>query len=113
MIGWLARLWRRIEGGRAPMPIVVGSPRSGTTLLRFMLDAHPELAIPPETGFLPAVAKLTGEGGELREAFFRLVTAYPAEAPAWPDFGIEREAFRAELSTIEPFGVADGVRAFY
>jgi hypothetical protein len=33
-----------------PMAIIVGAPRSGTTLLRFMLDAHPEMAIPPKTG---------------------------------------------------------------
>ena len=33
-------------------PFVVGVGRSGTTLLRMMLDAHPELAIPPETHFV-------------------------------------------------------------
>jgi len=32
---------------------VVGKPRSGTTLLRFILSSHPRLHIPPETGFLP------------------------------------------------------------
>ena len=31
---------------------VVGCSRSGTTLLRLMLDAHPDLAIPPESHFL-------------------------------------------------------------
>lgn len=35
-----------------PSPFIVGVARSGTTLLRLMLDSHPELAIPPETGFL-------------------------------------------------------------
>ena len=34
------------------MPVVVGVGRSGTTLLRLMLDAHPELCVPAETGFL-------------------------------------------------------------
>ena len=38
---------------RAPAPFIVGVGRSGTTLLRLMLDAHPELAIPPETHFVP------------------------------------------------------------
>ena len=37
---------------RAPAPFVVGAPRSGTTMLRLMLDAHPDLAIPPETYFI-------------------------------------------------------------
>ena len=27
--------------------------RSGTTLLRMMLDAHPQLTVPPETHFVP------------------------------------------------------------
>jgi hypothetical protein len=33
-------------------PFVVGSERSGTTLLRLMLDAHPDLAVPPESYFV-------------------------------------------------------------
>lgn len=32
---------------------IVGHPRSGTTLLRFMLSAHPRLFVPDETGFVP------------------------------------------------------------
>jgi hypothetical protein len=35
-----------------PFPFVVGCERSGTTLLRLMLDAHPDLAIPPESYFI-------------------------------------------------------------
>ena len=35
---------------------VVGSMRSGSTLLRLILDSHPDIAIPPETGFMGAVA---------------------------------------------------------
>jgi hypothetical protein len=42
---------------RAPAPFIVGMNRSGTTLLRMMLDAHPELTIPPETHFVPEVIK--------------------------------------------------------
>jgi len=53
------------------MPFVVGSPRSGTTLLRFMLDSHPDLAIPPETWFLPLAEQLEGQGDALRERFFQ------------------------------------------
>jgi hypothetical protein len=32
---------------------VVGHPRSGTTLLRFMLSSHSRIHIPEETGFIP------------------------------------------------------------
>lgn len=31
---------------------ILGNPRSGTSLLRLMLDSHPEIAAPPECGFL-------------------------------------------------------------
>lgn len=31
---------------------IIGNPRSGTTLLRLMLDAHPNITVPPECGFI-------------------------------------------------------------
>ena len=37
----------------SPPFFIVGHPRSGTTLLRFMLSSHPRLYIPEETGFIP------------------------------------------------------------
>ena len=36
---------------------IVGAARSGTTLLRVMLDRHPDLAIPPESHFIPRLWK--------------------------------------------------------
>lgn len=95
------------------MPVIVGSPRSGTTLLRFMLDSHRELAIPPETGFLSLGPKFRGRGDRLREQFFRALTNFPREAPTWPDFEIPKESFRASLKEVEPFTIAEGYRAFY
>lgn len=41
------------EPSVAPPLFIVGCGRSGTTLLRLMLDAHPEMAIPPESHFIP------------------------------------------------------------
>lgn len=98
---------------REPMPVIVGSPRSGTTLLRFMLDAHPEIAIPPETGFLVLANQFTGIGDDLRKEFFDALRHYPAEAPAWQDFGIPDEQFWNALRETDPFSVPDGYRAFY
>ncbi|HKR05420.1 MAG TPA: sulfotransferase [Bacteroidia bacterium] len=31
---------------------VIGNPRSGTSLLRLMLNSHPEICVPPECGFI-------------------------------------------------------------
>jgi LPS sulfotransferase NodH len=36
-----------------PYVFIVGCPRSGTTLLKRMVDAHPEIAIPRETHWIP------------------------------------------------------------
>lgn len=41
----------------APFPFVVGVARSGTTLLRAILDTHPEMAIPGESHFIPGMVK--------------------------------------------------------
>lgn len=35
---------------------IIGSPRSGTTLLRLILDAHPHISVGPETNFLACFA---------------------------------------------------------
>lgn len=94
-----------------PMPIIVGSARSGTTLLRLMLDAHPELAIPPETGFLTLDAPAAS--ADQVGAFLHSVTHYPPDAPAWADFQISSDAFEAQLRKLRPFSAAEGFRAFY
>jgi hypothetical protein len=51
---------------RNPYVFVVGCPRSGTSLLRRILDAHPEVAMVPETHWIPELFKartgLTAEG---------------------------------------------------
>ena len=45
----------------APAPIfVVGCQRSGTTLLRLILDSHPAISCGPETRFLQGLAPVTG-----------------------------------------------------
>ncbi|TPV94243.1 MAG: sulfotransferase [Myxococcales bacterium FL481] len=40
-----------------PGIIIVGPPRSGTTLLRRLIDAHPNIACPPETYVFTAAAR--------------------------------------------------------
>src|SRR5204862_2327683 len=46
---------REMTPGGPPL-LVLGVRRSGTTLLRVMLDRHSELAVPDETYFLPQLA---------------------------------------------------------
>ena len=75
-----------------PMPIIVGVPRSGTTLLRMMLDAHSELAVPPETGFLPALADLEPDSDAATSAW-AIITGFHT----WPDFRLDADALRTAL----------------
>jgi len=95
-----------------PMPVIIGVPRSGTTLLRLMLDSHPALAIPPETGFLGRPLRWL-RIVVAREALFRTVTRLPLTSGPWQDFGLDAREFREELRKIKPFDLGEGFRAFY
>jgi hypothetical protein len=64
--------WRRGEpsafAGRPGRPLLVGGcPRSGTTLLRSLLDNHPGLAVPPETDFVIPLWVRRGRFRDLRD----------------------------------------------
>lgn len=101
-----------------PAPFVVGVGRSGTTLLRLMIDAHPLFAIPAETHFLPACAalhdSLSARAGacaepEARQRFIALLTSFPT----WPDFELSSEELKEAVDALPRFSVPDGVRAFF
>jgi hypothetical protein len=98
------------EAGAAPppAPFVVGLTRSGTTLLRMMLDAHRELTIPPETHFVPDLIKAARDGGDT-EAMLAAITSNRT----WGDFGISEEELRGRLGEVEPGDTAAAVRAFF
>jgi hypothetical protein len=78
-----------------------------------MLDSHPDLAIPPETGFLAIGQQFTSRGDRLREEFFRALISFPPDAPSWRDFRIAEDNLWRELVELDPFTISDGYRAFY
>ncbi len=45
---------------------VLSPYRSGTTLLRYCLDSHPELAVPPETDYLLPLARVFADAGSMQ-----------------------------------------------
>ncbi len=77
-----------------PLVFVVGCPRSGTTMLERMLDAHHELAMTHETHWVTRYAKrrrdLTREGFVLPETLDKLYTDYRFTRMAPPREQIER-----------------------
>ena len=106
----LTRNRRRSEAGTlTPAPFIVGAERSGTTLLRLMLDAHPDLAVPPETHFIARVAEACQDASDPRQAFLETVTSHRR----WGDFRIQGDLLAQRISTIEPFDLSAALRAFY
>ena len=101
----------------APAPFIVANPGSGTTLLRMMLDAHPDLAIPPETHFVPDLIERAREirrasdrkptGAELAGRDRRRTAAGPTSTSTRPSWRERMSGRRGEA------GAKAAIRAFY
>jgi hypothetical protein len=81
-----------------------------------MLDAHPQLTIPPETHFLPKLFKGFDqwvsdgiEGAELRERAMDLITSHPR----WGDIDLDPEDVRRRMARHDPLTAGDAARAVY
>jgi LPS sulfotransferase NodH len=93
---------------RDPVPFIVGVPRSGTTMLRLMLDAHPEMAIPPETYFVTNLIE-AADGGAGPDQLAKVLTSHRR----WGDLGIDAAELRERLRAIgRPTG-GDAVRVAF
>jgi hypothetical protein len=111
------RAWRQSRSRRAsargaervPAPFVVGVNRSGTTLLRMMLDAHPELTIPPETHFVPELIEAAEGPSPTPESLLATIT----RQREWGDFGLSEEELLDRFRAIEPLNAGDALREFY
>jgi hypothetical protein len=87
-----------------PAPFIVGMGRSGTTLLRLMIDSHPAIAIPPETQFISTLNLACD-----REEFITQLTTYRR----WPDFHLDADVFAEAVRQFPDFSLTKGLRAFY
>lgn len=81
--GWLANhshptpeVFTLRRASFSPAPFIVGVGRSGTTLLRLMLDAHPEMCIPPETGFIPLASEECQGVADPRRELLRTISQF-------------------------------------
>lgn len=108
----MRRMGRRRRAGRGeappPAPFVVGVGRSGTTLLRLMLDAHPQMAVPPETHFIPDVIGACDRGAS-RERVAQIL----ASSRRWADMGIPIEEIRGRFDSLERFDATTASRTIY
>lgn len=86
--------------------VVLGVSRSGTTLLKAMLDAHSQLAIPSESYFIPQLWDRHGAHPR-REAFVDDLRRLERIR----EWGVDPEEVRARLSERPSF--AEAVQAIY
>jgi hypothetical protein len=83
--------------------------RSGTTLLRLMLDAHSEMAIPPETHFVPQLIRQTRKRGVGCEEAHAVVTGHRQ----WGDFGLDSGDLLRRYCELDRITPESTVRAFF
>jgi hypothetical protein len=98
---------------RAPFPFVVGCGRSGTTLMRALLDAHPDLAVPFESYF-PVWFARHRTRYERPEGF--AVDRFVDDVVAHESFqrwGLDAARVRTSLRDAAPATYPDAVRAYY
>ncbi len=109
--GWRSRrsAIRRGASGPPAAPFVVGATRSGTTLLRLMLDAHPEIAIPSETHFIPELVTAREKHGATPEQMLELLASHRR----WGDFTIEPAELAERWAAVDPLTGPEAVRAFF
>jgi Sulfotransferase family len=100
--------------GRQPFPFIVGFGRSGTTLLRAMLDSHPDLAIPPETHFVVPMAMrrrhYERDGFDHSRFLADLFTRFGGRMRRW---GLDRATVAEALARSAPTGTPEALRAVY
>jgi hypothetical protein len=103
------RISRSRKPAGPPAPFIVGVTRSGTTLLRLMLDAHPEMAIPPETHFVPQLIKTTRKRGTSCEEAHGVVTGHRQ----WGDFGLDSAELLRRYCALDRIDPETTMRAFF
>ncbi len=97
-----------------PAPFfIVSSPRSGSTLLRLMLTAHPDLCIPPESRFLVKLHAVFGNAPAMDRPALEKFIARLYDDRKLREWGLEREALGEKLLGAAPLSFADAVATVY
>ncbi len=94
-------------------PFVLGCVRSGTTMLRAMLDSHSELAVPPESYFVAMAVALADRyetaNGVDAESLLRAIVA----DPSFGEWQIPADDVRGLWRASEPADVAAAITELY
>lgn len=77
---------------------IVGSDRSGTTLLRLIVNQHSQLSVPAETWFLIDLVDEFGTTGTLDEDQLRRAIQIVTEKGRWKNFSVSESQFEQIVS---------------
>lgn len=102
-----------------PCFFIVGPPRAGTTMVRLMLNSHPDIAVPAETLFFPVVLLRARKFGDFStpeqvNAFAEAVAQARSETlrPASEVFGFTPGELATAVAASGARSYADGFWAF-
>jgi hypothetical protein len=94
---------------RPAMPYIIGVSRSGTTLLRLLLDKNPLLAITPETRWLIPSIKILQEDPNNLSLFRQCLISHDT----WTDMHIDNDRLDNILSLHDKHNPIDTLRKIY
>jgi len=97
-----------------PAPFfIVGSGRSGSTLLRMMLTSHSRLNIPPETWFLIPLVRQFRTDRALSAAEVERAVSIITGAWSWPDMKLDLQDFQRRVGQLVQPCLRDLVEIVY
>jgi hypothetical protein len=92
---------------------IVGSSRSGSTLLRLMLVSHSRIAIPSETWYLAALVKQFPFDRPLKENEISEAISVMTNHYTWPDMGLDAAEVRCRAANLSEVRLRDLVEIVY
>jgi hypothetical protein len=100
------------DRSQAPF-FLLGAARSGTTLLRLMLNHHPRLAVPPESHFLLPVLAEIPIGRALTPREVERAADLIVQHPRFRTWHVPEGLLRSELARLGAVGLAELVDRVY
>src|SRR5215207_1941943 len=100
------------SSGAQPI-FIVGVERSGTTMLRLMLNEHPDIAIPRESLFLIDLMDSLPRTGALNDRQRDRAIQIMSRHPRWRDMEIDDREFAERVRSLSLPTLADVIETVY